>query len=128
MVRTETSNLLPERAAPPRSGGQAKLYNQDVDYINQCELEKLSTREETYQTDKAGKRALVESLLKSCLAPEELKLKIDSEVMFVKNDISGRYSNGTRGKIVNFTKDGKLPGGLEFLTEKPRFQAPWEKA
>jgi ATP-dependent exoDNAse (exonuclease V) alpha subunit len=88
-----------------------KLYshNQDVDYINLRELEKLSTREETYQTDKAGKRALVESLLKSCLAPEELKLKIDSEVMFVKNDISGRYSNGTRGKIVNFTKDGKLP-------------------
>jgi len=27
-----------------------------------------------------------------------------------------------------FTKDGKLRGGLEFLTEKPRLRPPWEKA
>lgn len=27
-----------------------------------------------------------------------------------------------------FTKDGKLRGGLDFLTEKPKLRAPWEKA
>jgi hypothetical protein len=27
-----------------------------------------------------------------------------------------------------FTKEGKLRGGLEFLTEKPKLRAPWEKA
>ena len=26
-----------------------------------------------------------------------------------------------------FTKAGKLRGGLEFLTEKPKLHAPWEK-
>jgi ATP-dependent exoDNAse (exonuclease V) alpha subunit len=88
-----------------------KLYshNADVDHINHIELQKLSTNEKTYLTEKAGKRALVETLIKSCLAAEELKLKIGAEVMFVKNDQSGRYANGTRGKVVNFKKETGWP-------------------
>jgi ATP-dependent exoDNAse (exonuclease V) alpha subunit len=88
-----------------------KLYshNADVDQINHIELAKLKTEEKTFQTKKAGKRALVETLIKSCLAPEELRLKIGAEVMFVKNDQSGRYANGTRGKVINFKKETGWP-------------------
>jgi ATP-dependent DNA helicase PIF1 len=88
-----------------------KLYshNADVDLINEVELSKLKTRQKTYLTAKEGKRVLIESLLKSCLAPEELNLKIGAEVMFIKNDQSGRYANGTRGKVINFSKDGGWP-------------------
>ncbi len=39
---------------------------------------------------------LVEGLKKSCLAVEKLKLKIGAEVMFIKNDTTGRYVNGIR--------------------------------
>lgn len=41
-----------------------------------------------------------------------------------------RYDgNGINGQGFHpyFTKDGKLRGGLEFLTEKPKLRAPWEK-
>jgi hypothetical protein len=42
-----------------------------------------------------------------------------------------RYDgNGIGGQGFHpfFTKEGKLRGGLEFLTEKPKLRAPWEKA
>lgn len=35
---------------------------------------------------------------------EQLKLKIGAEVMFIKNDTSGRYVNGTRCVVVDFDK------------------------
>jgi len=40
-----------------------------------------------------------------------------------------RYdNNGINGQGFHpfFTREGKLRGGLEFLTEKPKFRAPWE--
>ncbi len=96
-----------------------KLYshNQDVDFINDIELTKLNSKEELYTTTHSGKLALVQSLLKSCLAPQELKLKVGAEVMFVKNDQSGRYVNGTRGKVINFKKETNWPI-IQTLDEK----------
>ncbi len=104
-------SILSSRSLENKKEGVTQLFshNADVDLINDIELAKLNTKEKIFYTEKAGKRALVETLLKSCLAPEELKLKIGAEVMFIKNDQSGRYANGTRGKIINFKKDSGYP-------------------
>jgi len=58
---------------------------------------------------KNGFSALVEGLKKSCLAVEQLRLKIGAEVMFIKNDLSGRYVNGTRSIVVGFDKSEGWP-------------------
>ncbi len=82
-----------------------KLYsrNQNVDTINIKELESLVGMDKTYTMTSYGFPALVDNLKKNCLAPEELKLKLGAEVMFIKNDLEfGLYVNGTRGVVIGF--------------------------
>jgi len=83
-----------------------KLYsrNINVDAINERELANIDGQEKTYAMTTNGFSALVEGLKKSCLAPEQLKLKLGAEVMFIKNDTTGRYVNGTRSVVVGFDK------------------------
>ncbi len=86
-----------------------KLYthNVDVDAINLAELAKLPGDPKEFAMAGRGRDALVESLKKSCLAPESLKLKVGAEVMFIKNNFEAGYVNGTRGKIVGFDARGE---------------------
>lgn len=86
-----------------------KLYsrNVNVDAINQKELSELEGEEQTFAMDTMGVPAILESLKKNCLAVETLKLKIGAEVMFIKNDMNGSYSNGTRGVVIAFEKFGE---------------------
>jgi len=88
-----------------------KLYsrNMNVDIINDRELINLPGQEKTFTMATQGFVALVDGLKKSCLAVEQLKLKIGAEVMFIKNDMLGRYSNGTRSVVVGFEKEGGFP-------------------
>lgn len=92
----------------PANGAKAtKLYarNINVDAINENMLSSLPGGEKTYQMVAQGFSGLVDSLKKSCLAQERLKLKIGAEVMFIKNDIKGAYVNGTRGVVIAFESD-----------------------
>lgn len=84
-----------------------KLYthNVDVDGINNAELEKIRKPERRYAMTTTGKKELVEVLRKGCLAPDELLLKEDTLVMFIKNNPAKGYSNGTLGKIVGFDEN-----------------------
>lgn len=84
-----------------------KLYthNREVDQLNFQELEKINGYPKIYQMQITGKKKLAESLKKSCLAMEELHLKKDAMVMFVKNNFEAGYVNGTLGKVVAFDKD-----------------------
>lgn len=88
-----------------------KLYsrNINVDAINEQALEKLHGQEKIFQMVTTGFSALVEGLKKSCLALEQLKLKIGAEAMFIKNDLAGRYVNGTRCIVVGFNKSEGWP-------------------
>ena len=88
-----------------------KLYsrNINVDTINERELANLDSQERTYSMVHHGFSALVEGLKKNCLAPNQLKLKQGAEVMFIKNDIMGRYVNGTRGIVVGFDDEDGWP-------------------
>ncbi|PJE51566.1 MAG: helicase [Candidatus Yanofskybacteria bacterium CG10_big_fil_rev_8_21_14_0_10_36_16] len=84
-----------------------KLYthNVDVDAINNFELNKIESEPKTYKMQCRGEKYLVESLKKGCLAPEELTLKKDAVVMFVKNNFDKGYVNGTLGKVIDFDGD-----------------------
>lgn len=87
-----------------------RLYsrNINVDTINEHELASIQGQEKTFKMVTDGFGALVEGLKKSCLAPEQLKLKVGAEVMFIKNDISsGRYVNGTRSIVIGFEKSSE---------------------
>lgn len=88
-----------------------KLYshNINVDAINQCELENLQGQEKIFTMTTDGNANLVDGLKRNCLAPEQLKLKLGAEVMFVKNDPLGAYVNGTRCIVVNFDKNEGWP-------------------
>ena len=83
-----------------------KLFsrNINVDAINERELATIDSQEKIFRMATIGYSATVEGLKKSCLALEELKLKMGAEVMFIKNDTLGKYVNGTRCVVVGFDK------------------------
>jgi ATP-dependent exoDNAse (exonuclease V) alpha subunit len=83
-------------------------HNVDVDEINARELARLTGQGREYEMESKGKKALVDSLKKSCLAPETLKLKVGAKVMFVKNNFDEGYVNGTLGKVVGFDSEGPI--------------------
>ena len=85
-----------------------KLYahNINVDRINDQELAKLPGKEKTFHMESRGFAALVDGLKKSCLAPEQLRLKAGADVMFIRNAPDGAYVNGTRGVVESFDADG----------------------
>ncbi len=75
-------------------------HNINVDTINDFELNGLKGEITVFKMEDKGKRNLVETLKKSCLAPEMLRLKVGAKVMFVKNNFEQGYANGTLGKII----------------------------
>ncbi len=83
-----------------------KLYsrNINVDAVNERELAAIPGKERVFSMATKGFNALVDGLKKSCLAHEQLRLKMGAEVMFIKNDTAAKYVNGTRGVVVGFEK------------------------
>lgn len=77
-------------------------HNSDVDAINNRALVQIDEEEHEYLMTAKGKSNLIETLKKSCLAPEKLILKVGTEVMFVKNNYDKGYVNGTRGIVIDF--------------------------
>ncbi|MEI6396470.1 MAG: PIF1 family DEAD/DEAH box helicase [Candidatus Taylorbacteria bacterium] len=76
-------------------------HNIDVDQVNFTELDKITDTEHTYEMSARGKKHALESLKKSCLAPEILRLKKGARVMCVKNNFEAGYVNGTLGVVVS---------------------------
>jgi len=96
-------------------------HNINVDTINDFELNKLPGQMFMFQMESKGRKAFVEALKKSCLAPEVLRLKVGSKVMFVKNNFEEGYANGTLGKVVkcsNFGPEVMLNSGKIIKPEK----------
>lgn len=110
-VEDETLEPLRRRYKKSIKGlaNPTKLYthNADVDLINNRELEKLEGETKTYYMESIGNRKITEILKKNCLAPEELQLKKNALVMFVKNNFEKNYVNGTLGKIIGFTEENE---------------------
>jgi ATP-dependent DNA helicase PIF1 len=96
---------------PEGSTKATQLYsrNINVDTINDRELSNLQGKEKTFMMIAKGFEPLLKGLKKNCLALEELKLRIGAEVMFIRNDVLGRYVNGTRCIVTGFDKRNGWP-------------------
>lgn len=102
----------------PKITPETKLFthNIEVDRINAEELEKIDGEEKVYTMQSSGMPFLADILIKSCLSPRVLTLRIGAMVMFTRNNFDEGYVNGTLGKIVAFdhrgpvveTKDGNI--------------------
>lgn len=88
-----------------------KLFsrNVNVDTVNAEKLKGIKQTEQTYTMSSTGNSNLVAVLVKGCLSPETLNLKIGAEVMFTKNNPKEGYVNGTLGVVIGFSKEGKYP-------------------
>jgi len=88
-----------------------KLYthNLDVDKINNDELNKLPTQAHSFFFTSQGAKSNIEKIFKSSMVQENMVLKKDAVVMFIKNNPEKGYINGTTGIVIDFSKDGNLP-------------------
>ncbi len=88
-----------------------KLYshNADVDRINSMELAKLPGQPTTLSMRGQGPKPLVEQIMRGCLSPEKLLLKIGAKVMFTKNNPEKGFVNGTTGVVEMFQKGSNYP-------------------
>ena len=95
---------------PDNNAEPTRLYthNIDVDTINTKALGEIGGDSRIFEMSSHGRPPLVEILKKSCLAPENLHLKIGARVMFVKNNFEGKYVNGTLGKVIDFEMDAPI--------------------
>jgi ATP-dependent DNA helicase PIF1 len=113
------------------SATQLYTHNIDVDIVNDDELRKLPGSPSGYQGTSFGHPKLVEHLMRNCLSPDILVLKVGARVMFTRNNFDAGYVNGTIGTITGFTeskdplpivltKDGKtiIPNRAQWVFEE----------
>ncbi|MEA1982776.1 MAG: AAA family ATPase, partial [Campylobacterota bacterium] len=88
-----------------------KLYthNIDVDRINQDELNALASTPQHFKSENTGSKANIEKIFKTSLVLEEITLKQNAIVIFIKNNQELGYVNGTTGVITGFDKESKVP-------------------
>jgi len=83
--------------------------NVDVDRINEARLDRLEGDELFYTQTSTGGKNYVESLQRSVLAPQTLRLKKGALVMAVKNSLDKKYVNGSIGTVVDFEPTTEYP-------------------
>ncbi len=83
--------------------------NSDVDAINLEHLEKLPGDTYEYAMETSGGKAFIETLKRSCLAPELLQLKKGASVMCIKNSPDKKYVNGSLGVVEDFEEVTDYP-------------------
>ncbi len=104
--------LLESRHASEPAEDVTQLYshNADVDSLNGKELAKLSGDTKTFVMETRGAEKLVAGLIRGCLSPERLFLKVGARVMFTKNEaMRRRYVNGTLGTVTGFDEESGYP-------------------
>ena len=102
-------NYLKERWMPPPTDDITKIYtlNIDVEHENNKRLSELPGDSHYFlRTSRGNSFSQIEHLQKNILAPEVLVLKTGALVMAVKNDPSGRFANGSTGRVERFTQAG----------------------
>lgn len=111
-----------ERSEAPDDMTRLYSHNANVDTLNNTELKKLSGKTHAYTMALRGPETLTSALVRGCLSPERLELKVGAAVMFTKNNQGAGYVNGTLGTVIGFTADKKYPivrttDGLKVETE-----------
>ena len=110
-VRRGHAEALLERIDVPLEGPMTELHttNADVDWINQVQLEATVGHANDYALTTTGKANYADSLRRSCLALENLSLKVGALVMFIKNNPERHYMNGTLGTVTDFEENTDYP-------------------
>jgi ATP-dependent DNA helicase PIF1 len=83
--------------------------NVDVDTVNEAQLDELDGEVHEYHMETSGGKQYIEQLMRSCLAPEVLRLKLGAQVMCIKNSTERKYVNGSLGMVVGFEKHTDYP-------------------
>lgn len=84
-------------------------HNVNVDRVNDEKLSELPGDAQIFEMETRGSKSHVERLVKSCLSPEFLSLKIGARVMCTKNHFEKGFVNGTLGDVVGFDEDEGHP-------------------
>ena len=84
-------------------------HNIDVDAVNDRRLEDIAGVPRVFNMTTKGNKQLVNGLIKNCLSPEKLGLKIGAVVMCTKNNFEAGYVNGTLAKVTGFDNDLGYP-------------------
>ncbi len=84
-------------------------HNADVDRMNQDELSRIDGETKTYKMESIGNAKLVEGLVKNCMSPQNLDLKVGATVMFTKNNFEVGFVNGTLGTVTSYDNYSGLP-------------------
>lgn len=103
------TELLQKRIGKAESTTQLYAHNVNVDSVNSREIAKLAGKERVFTMTGSGGKFLIEKLKSGCLSPEHLILKVGAKVMFTKNDVEGKYANGTLGTVVSFDSTNHFP-------------------
>lgn len=77
-------------------------HNRNVDELNYQKLSRIDGESNTFTMDETGPEQYVESLKKSCLAPQRLELKVGAQVICTANSPANGYVNGSRGEVIDF--------------------------
>ncbi len=108
-ISDATSDMLLENMENSQMSDKSaiKLYthNMDVEAMNFQKLDQLQTEHQIYEASLEGNKTVLESMKKSILVPEQLLLKKNAQVMFIKNNYERGYLNGTMGVIVDFNHE-----------------------
>lgn len=104
----QSHQLLKSRIIKLDDDTVTRLYthNLDVDALNRGMLAKLEAPTHRFHMTDTGDKYKVDQMKRNLLVPELLELKIDAEVMFCANDFDAGFVNGTRGRVIDFTKNG----------------------
>lgn len=123
-VSQESLSILDEAVYNKFREDPTRLYshNFDVDRVNMQEIESLAGEEEVFVAVTKGNQGLREMLQKSVLAPDNLVLKENARVMFVKNNYEKGFMNGSLGTVCGFDPDTgypmvRLSDGKEIIAE-----------
>lgn len=119
-------DALNKRVVTPTSEGEPYVIlsglKKQVEEINKEFLDAIDSAAFTYKSEISGNFSKGENDLP---AEDELVLKVGAQVMFCKNDRSGRWVNGTLGKVTELSDDKivVMIGNSEVTVEK----TSWEK-
>ena len=104
----QSHQLLQSRIIRLDDDTVTRLYthNMDVDALNRGMLAKLEAPLHRFHMSDSGDKYKVDQMKRNLLVPELLELKLDAEVMFCANDFDAGFVNGTRGRVIDFTKNG----------------------
>jgi ATP-dependent exoDNAse (exonuclease V) alpha subunit len=108
--RHHAENLMNRIGVEPQNPvTELHTTNLDVDAINDVMLSELSGDEIIYNRVETGSKNYVDTLSKSVLAPDTLRLKHGAFVMAVKNSPDKKFANGSLGVVVGFAPHTDYP-------------------